>query len=122
VPPISGLTEMTPPAPFPEEARSRPASCSWVPVPVTRFLGQSPAGLSATGDSETRNYYDMISARPEIDLRPQLERLDRLIARSEGIDPAALTTRIPAAVVAQRRHEGRAGAVQGEGHAGLRRA
>ena len=60
-------------------------------IPVTRLLGQSPAGLSATGDSDTRNYYDMISARQEIDLRPQLERLDRLILRSEGIDPAALT-------------------------------
>jgi len=43
------------------------------------------------GDSDTRNYYDMISARQEIDLRPQLEGLDRLILRSEGIDPAALS-------------------------------
>jgi len=60
-------------------------------IPVTRLLGQSPAGLSATGDSDTRNYYDMISARQEVDLRPQLERLDRLILRSEGIEPAALT-------------------------------
>ena len=60
-------------------------------IPVTRLLGQSPAGLSATGDSDTRNYYDMVSARQEIDLRPQLERLDRLILRSEGIDPAALS-------------------------------
>ncbi len=60
-------------------------------IPVTRLLGQSPAGLSATGDSDTRNYYDMISSRQEIDLRPQLERLDRLILRSAGVDPAALT-------------------------------
>ena len=60
-------------------------------IPVTRLLGQSPAGLSATGDSDTRNYYDMIAARQEIDLRPQLERLDRLILASEGIDPDALT-------------------------------
>ncbi len=60
-------------------------------IPVTRLLGQSPAGLSATGDSDTRNYYDMISARQEIDLRPQLERLDRLILRSAGVEPAGLT-------------------------------
>jgi len=32
-----------------------------------------------------------VSARQAIDLRPRLEGLDRLIARSEGIDPAALT-------------------------------
>ena len=44
-------------------------------VPVTRLLGQSPAGLSATGDHDTRNYYDMIAARQELDLRPRLERL-----------------------------------------------
>ena len=33
----------------------------------------------------------MISARQGIDLRPQLERLDRLILRSAGVDPGALT-------------------------------
>ena len=60
-------------------------------IPVTRLLGQSPAGLSATGDSDTRNYYDMIAARQELDLRPQLERLDRLILASEGLAPDALT-------------------------------
>ena len=60
-------------------------------VPVTRLLGQSPAGLSATGDSDLRNYYNMIAARQELDLRPQLERLDRLVLGAEGIDPDALT-------------------------------
>ncbi len=60
-------------------------------IPVTRLLGQSPAGMSATGESDTRNFYDMICARQEIDLRPQLERLDRLILRSASVDPSALT-------------------------------
>ncbi len=60
-------------------------------IPVTRLLGQSPSGLSATGDSDTRNYYDMIAARQELDLRPQLERLDRLICWSEDIDEGALS-------------------------------
>ena len=59
-------------------------------IPVTRLLGQSPAGLSATGDSDTRNYYDMISARQELDLRPQLERLDALLGRSAGVAAGAL--------------------------------
>ena len=60
-------------------------------IPATRLLGQSPAGLSATGESDTRNYYDMIAARQELDLRPPLERLDRLMLRGEGLDPAALS-------------------------------
>ena len=59
-------------------------------IPVTRLLGQSPAGLSATGDSDTRNYYDMIAARQAIDLRPQLERLDRVLLASAGVAPGAL--------------------------------
>ena len=33
----------------------------------------------------------MIAARQELDLRPRLERLDRLIVRSEGLDPGALS-------------------------------
>ena len=33
----------------------------------------------------------MISARQELDLRPQIEGLDRPILRSEGIEPDALT-------------------------------
>ena len=29
-------------------------------IPATRFLGQAPGGLNATGESDTRNYYDMV--------------------------------------------------------------
>ncbi len=32
----------------------------------------------------------MISARQELDLRPQLERLDRVILHWEGVEPDAL--------------------------------
>ena len=60
-------------------------------VPVTRLLGQSPAGLSATGQHDTRNYYDMIAARQELDLRPRLERLDAVLLASAGVAPDALT-------------------------------
>ncbi|MCW6510976.1 DUF1073 domain-containing protein [Lichenifustis flavocetrariae] len=60
-------------------------------IPVTRLLGQSPAGLSSTGDHDTRNYYDMIAARQEIELRPQLEHLDRLLLASAGVAPGALS-------------------------------
>lgn len=31
-------------------------------IPATRFLGQAPGGLNATGESDTRNYYDMLKA------------------------------------------------------------
>jgi len=31
-------------------------------IPMTRLLGQSPAGMNATGDGDMRNYYDRIEA------------------------------------------------------------
>jgi len=51
-------------------------------IPATRMLGQSPAGMSATGESDTRNYYDRISSEQETDLTPALERLDEVLQRS----------------------------------------
>jgi uncharacterized protein len=51
-------------------------------IPVTRFLGQSPAGLNATGDADMRNYYDRIKSDQELRLTPALERLDVAIQMS----------------------------------------
>lgn len=51
-------------------------------VPVTRLFGQSPAGMDATGDSDTRNYYDHINSRQEENLLPQLLYLYEVIMRS----------------------------------------
>ncbi len=51
-------------------------------IPVTRFLGQSPAGLNATGESDIRNHYDRIKADQENELSPDLWRLDELLIRS----------------------------------------
>lgn len=51
-------------------------------IPATRMLGQSPAGLSATGDSDVRNYYDRVRTEQNTVLRPTLERLDQILIRS----------------------------------------
>jgi phage-related protein (TIGR01555 family) len=50
-------------------------------IPITRFLGQSAKGFNATGEGDLRNYYDMISARQESDLAPQLRQLDEVLTR-----------------------------------------
>lgn len=50
-------------------------------IPVTRFLAQSPAGLSSTGDSDLRNYAIMIRAQQERVLQPALARLDDALIR-----------------------------------------
>lgn len=51
-------------------------------IPVSRLFGLSVGGLNATGDNEVRNYYDMVAARQNEQLRPQLERLDEVLIRS----------------------------------------
>ncbi|MES2339313.1 MAG: DUF1073 domain-containing protein [Pseudomonadota bacterium] len=51
-------------------------------IPLTRLFGQSPAGLTATGESDIRNYYDRVSADQESKLRPALERIYEVLVRS----------------------------------------
>jgi len=52
-------------------------------IPMTRLFGTSAAGMNATGDNDVRNYYDMVSAKQEAELRPQLEYLYEVLVRSE---------------------------------------
>lgn len=51
-------------------------------IPATRLLGQSPSGLSATGESDLRNYYDRIQAMQELDVGPSLALADECLIRS----------------------------------------
>lgn len=51
-------------------------------IPMTRLFGQSPGGMNATGDSDTRNYYDRIAAERELETRPIMESFDECLIRS----------------------------------------
>ncbi len=60
--------------------------------PVTLLMGQAPAGLNATGASDIRFFYDRCAARQESTLRPQLDKLFRLLMLSHdgpcrGVEP-----------------------------------
>jgi phage-related protein (TIGR01555 family) len=57
-------------------------ACGAVDIPATRFLQQSPTGMNATGDSDTRNYYDMLSSEQKTTVQPALSPLDEVIIRS----------------------------------------
>lgn len=60
-------------------------------IPVTRLLGESPKGLNATGETDIRNYYDNVSSRQQIELRPALANLDEMVIRSAlGSRPAEI--------------------------------
>jgi phage-related protein (TIGR01555 family) len=57
-------------------------------IPVTRLLGQSPAGMNATGESDMNNYHDRIQSMQELEMQPAMRRLDECIERSAGVvDP-----------------------------------
>lgn len=60
-------------------------------IPSTRFLSQSPAGLSSTGESDLRNYYDNVGAVQKTEISPTLARLDAvLIPSALGTHPDEL--------------------------------
>jgi phage-related protein (TIGR01555 family) len=48
-------------------------------IPVTLLMGQSPAGLQATGNADIRFFYDKIAARQEDEIEPILKRLIHLL-------------------------------------------
>jgi len=50
-------------------------------IPVTRLLGQSPAGMNATGESDLRNYYDHLRSKQSTDLSETLADLDEMLIR-----------------------------------------
>ncbi|NLR96628.1 DUF1073 domain-containing protein [Rhizobium sp. P38BS-XIX] len=66
-------------------------------IPVTRLLGQSPAGLNATGTADMKNYHDRIQAIQELDYTPAMSRLDECLIRSAtgSRDPAIYSTWAP---------------------------
>ena len=45
-------------------------------IPATRFIGQSAVGMGATGDGDSRNYYDMIEVKRDSQLIPIIDDID----------------------------------------------
>lgn len=58
-------------------------------VPATRMFGKAPDGMNATGESDLRNYYDMVRARQKNDVTPALDPLDQVMLRSAGVATGA---------------------------------
>lgn len=57
-------------------------------IPLVRLLGQSPAGMNSTGESDLRMYYDGIKAQQEARLRPGIEALYDVLWRSTFGEPS----------------------------------
>ncbi len=58
-----------------------------IDIPLTRLFGQAPAGLNATGESDTRNYYDGIKQQQERRLRTGVAKLLALTYQSKFGQP-----------------------------------
>lgn len=52
-------------------------------IPVTVLMGQAPAGLNATGESDIRSWYDAVQAEREAMLRSRVERMVKLLLRAK---------------------------------------
>lgn len=65
-----------------------------VPMPVTILMGQSPAGMNATGESDFRWWYDYIDADRTLNLAPQIRRIAMVWLRSEASPVSKLPERI----------------------------
>lgn len=50
-------------------------------IPVDKLFGRSPAGFN-NGEETLQNYYDTIQEKQETDIRPQLEKLMKIITMS----------------------------------------
>lgn len=55
-------------------------------IPLTRFLGQSPGGLDASGDSDLSNYYDGLAGTRDDDITPRIDDIDQIIAHDMGVE------------------------------------
>ena len=54
-------------------------------IPQTRFLGNPPTGMNATGESDMRNYVSMLEARRAKLLHEPMWHYDNLMARHVGL-------------------------------------
>lgn len=64
--PLSGVTDIV--------RQSLEMVAAYFKIPVTKFLGISPAGMNATGESDMQNYYDQINSLQEDIFRNPLEK------------------------------------------------
>jgi len=51
-------------------------------IPASRFIGQAPGGLNATGEGDLENYYNAIAAYQESRLDPKFEKLFDILGPS----------------------------------------
>lgn len=69
--PVSGMAELI------DRMAKRLAAA--LDMPVTLLMGESPAGLNASGETDVRWWYDEVAQDRELEVLPRLQRLLRLL-------------------------------------------
>lgn len=57
-------------------------------MPVTMLMGQSPAGMNATGESDTRMWYDRVETYQQEEILPAVERFYHLMFMAQDFEGA----------------------------------
>jgi phage-related protein (TIGR01555 family) len=70
-------------------------------TPVTILMGQAPAGLNATGDSDMRWWYDTVVSEQDDSLKPALDRYFKVLfstknGPTKGVEPPKWKVTFPA--------------------------
>ena len=60
-------------------------------IPATRFLAQSPNGLSSTGESDMANYHDKLQSMQTLTIEPAMGLFDQCLIRSAGVAESDFT-------------------------------
>lgn len=76
---VSGLPEML------DRMMTRCAAAA--DMPLTLLMGQSPAGLNATGESDIRFFYDRVQSQRARKVIKPLERITEILFSTEGAEP-----------------------------------
>lgn len=66
-----------------------------VQIPVTILMGQSPAGMNATGESDFRWFYNRIRSQQTLELAPVIRRLVRVMLATAGGEARQINVTFP---------------------------
>ncbi len=77
--PLSGLTDIV------RQTLEFPAMI--YKIPIVKFLGISPGGMNATGESDLQNFNSHIKTCQEKRFRSNIQTLSELVQKSKGKDP-----------------------------------
>ena len=74
--------------------------CSVTGYPATKLFGRSPAGMNSTGDSDMKNYYDMVGAYRSDQVQPAIDWIVGLLEHQKTwkIKPETFNWEFPSLV------------------------